>query len=674
MPKRQRESTQSNNPEFGVCYFTDYDLYNESDFEIATHIVYKIGDIINGNFTGKSKFIFGNNYVYEGSIVNSLPHGKGKITGPNYVYDGDFMKGSKNGQGVETFNLEWKYMGKFKDGHFHDNTGEYFIYNKIVTYKDGYSIIDPVEKFWYCGNFDSGVMIKECKFIAQNCTFKGNITENKFPTLLFDSVDQKIISSSKEEIIFDGKIIKENIMICGTFNISHQNYLISNIKCIKSQLKIYFNNQLCFDFVRTDDYSTNKFNKIILKNKDELCFGDEINVQIVLNDLDINVDEFNLFHCDLNDEVIYYYCKSGQINYSDNLRGLNFIGEFSGHRYDFILESGNLTQNNNIFEGIFDDKSQYLKGILKSGKDEMYIGNFHDGNYFLGLLATNSDDSNIKITYIGEFKNNVYDGFGILIYSDGSEYKGQFKNGFPFGRIEYKYKSDTDRESIISKKYIYNETGFELSEILIEETNKYKIIKISYLQRKNVDVYIFQDIITKEKYLQLISENKLIKSYKLEHDYTLAEICNIFPIPNLNISNSSDSSNSSDLSEDLMICPTLLSPIICPVRLTCDHIFCHYSLTLLNYNDKKNNYICPLCRQISKNIFRLYDKKNILKLCIYDIDGKKINNVEELYDFIVVYNSFQDLYKEDNDNLERIKSQVQIYIEEIQLERINQLE
>ena len=61
------------------------------------------------------------------------------------------------------------------------------------------------------------------------------------------------------------------------------------------------------------------------------------------------------------------------------------------------------------YEGHFNDKGQY-----------------HGGGH---LIATNGDE------YLGEFRENLYSGYGKLIYAlTGNIYEGEFKNGVPEGR------------------------------------------------------------------------------------------------------------------------------------------------------------------------------------------------------------------------------------------------
>ena len=74
---------------------------------------------------------------------------------------------------------------------------------------------------------------------------------------------------------------------------------------------------------------------------------------------------------------------------------------------------------NNIYDGfgmlIYNDKSNYT-GNFKEGKKE---GN---GKYILG-----------KVTYEGEFMNDMKEGEGNETYPDGSSYKGSYSNGMKSG-------------------------------------------------------------------------------------------------------------------------------------------------------------------------------------------------------------------------------------------------
>ena len=53
-------------------------------------------------------------------------------------------------------------------------------------------------------------------------------------------------------------------------------------------------------------------------------------------------------------------------------------------------------------------------------------------------------DKNSNIIYEGDFVNDKYEGYGKLIYENGSYYIGSFKNGIPNGEGRLHEKNDNN--------------------------------------------------------------------------------------------------------------------------------------------------------------------------------------------------------------------------------------
>lgn len=57
------------------------------------------GNWLNGQLTENPILKYPNGNIYEGSVTDFNPNGKGKLTTKTYVYNGDFMMGSITGFG-----------------------------------------------------------------------------------------------------------------------------------------------------------------------------------------------------------------------------------------------------------------------------------------------------------------------------------------------------------------------------------------------------------------------------------------------------------------------------------------------------------------------------------------------------------------------------------------------
>jgi len=80
------------------------------------------GDVVNGQRTGKGKYVSKNGSVYVGDFVNGVRTGKGKLTLSNgTVYEGDFVNGKANGFGKLTQNTGEVQLGRFVDGKYVGN-------------------------------------------------------------------------------------------------------------------------------------------------------------------------------------------------------------------------------------------------------------------------------------------------------------------------------------------------------------------------------------------------------------------------------------------------------------------------------------------------------------------------------------------------------------------------
>ena len=119
-----------------------------------------------------------------------------------------------------------------------------------------------------------------------------------------------------------------------------------------------------------------------------------------------------------------------------------------------------LYRNGDSYEGKFINGKINGKGILKNKEGNIYFGDFIDDIRFgEGDLTTKN------YHYIGEFRNNKFDGKGkIEFFNEGKTYEGQFQDNEIEGKGIYKWKSGDIYEGQMKKgkmdgygKYIYSD-------------------------------------------------------------------------------------------------------------------------------------------------------------------------------------------------------------------------
>ena len=94
------------------------------------------GDLVNDIPHGKGKYTWPSGNVYEGDWVNGYRTGKGKFTWPNgAVYEGDWVNDVKTGKGKYTWANGLVQEGNFKDGKFVDVEQERIEQQRIAEEK-----------------------------------------------------------------------------------------------------------------------------------------------------------------------------------------------------------------------------------------------------------------------------------------------------------------------------------------------------------------------------------------------------------------------------------------------------------------------------------------------------------------------------------------------------------
>jgi len=184
------------------------------------------------------------------------------------------------------------------------------------------------------------------------------------------------------------------------------------------------------------------FGKMIPK-KDELIKG--------MEDLQLEIDKFKnkieiikeIFNRIINMMKKYYEINSNIINNYD----------ISKRNYTQLLNLNNIKNNNenlikelnNVINDDFDEIFKFSIDKYYNENGEKYIGEMKDGmKNGKGILFYNKNDAYKRIRYEGYFKNDKFEGKGIMYYKDNERYVGDFKNDKFEGKGIMYYK-DGDR-------------------------------------------------------------------------------------------------------------------------------------------------------------------------------------------------------------------------------------
>lgn len=193
--------------------------------------------------------------LYEGSLINELYHGNGKLTENNFIYIGEFEYGKKHGKGKVYYlnNNKLLYEGEFRNdkkegigieysddgseytGAFKDNlrNGRGSLKNSNGTYFEG-EFCNGIIKgqgslYWnpnkyYNGEFLNGKLHGYGKFTQNDIIYRGNYENSK--------------KQGTGHIIY----LSKKINIIGNFNDDNLNGLALLINDDRSEKLLFFNN------------------------------------------------------------------------------------------------------------------------------------------------------------------------------------------------------------------------------------------------------------------------------------------------------------------------------------------------------------------------------------------------------------------------------------------------
>ena len=137
----------------------------------------------------------------------------------------------------------------------------------------------------------------------------------------------------------------------------------------------------------------------------------------------------------------------------------HFVMKGTWRNDEFTGWGQKLCRNGDNFEGKFIKGELNGKGILKNKEGNIYIGDFVNN-----IRCGKGDLTTENYHYIGECKNNKFNGKGKIKFKDKSVYEGQFEDNEIEGKGKYKWKSGDVYEGKMKKgkmdgygKYIYKD-------------------------------------------------------------------------------------------------------------------------------------------------------------------------------------------------------------------------
>ncbi|EGR30551.1 MORN repeat protein [Ichthyophthirius multifiliis] len=160
------------------------------------------------------------------------------------------------------------------------------------------------------------------------------------------------------------------------------------------------------------------------------CYGSLCNVpeeliqQIIQKNLLPNTQVIDAFEFLLFvDQYIFFFDENGKIK-ENQIQNLSKI--FSDKKHFGPLKIAKNTYifypSGVIFQGTLDSKG-FKQGLGKLSKEDIYI---FEGEFQDDLAINKGKETKNNCEYIGDFKNGLYHGFGVLKFPNGRVYKGKF--------------------------------------------------------------------------------------------------------------------------------------------------------------------------------------------------------------------------------------------------------
>ena len=422
---------------------------NEIIFEIENKIKNYVENIING----KERVIFYNNngeikYNCDFEIGNF--DGFGKLYEKKELkYEGFFKMGLYLGKGI-LYQVNKKiYEGHFKNNKY-DGIGLEYLLNGKRRRKALYS----------CGkicNQCNGIIYNEKdEEIYNGLLVNGNPKEGK-SIIIYSDEEHILYKGDFKSFKYDGKgiLYYENSNQIKFNGIFKEDYYVKgefyNIKGYKEYDGEFKNNIYEGIGMLYHEHSNKIYSKGTFKEGE------------IINGLLYDIDGKKIYEGEIRNNFpkegknLKLYKINGYLKYEGD------IFDYSYHGNGKIYEGGNL-----IFDGIL-NKGNKVKGILYHNNIKKYDGEFKNEVYNgFGKLYILDDENNNYLYYEGFFINMEISGKGIKYYKNGSKkIEGEFTDIFtydgiyynPYGKIIFKGKISHTLPFNIDQP-LYNDNGY----------------------------------------------------------------------------------------------------------------------------------------------------------------------------------------------------------------------
>ena len=332
----------------------------------------------------------------------------------------------------------------------------------------------------------------------------------------------KIINRNDEIILNDSIILKES----KTFKIYNMKKL-NRTQLMKIKKLYEYINQYGKPFP-SDDFDPKNWTNFY--PEDDPFFSIK-ETEKIHNHLKIynhkNLNKIQIYQGDLNKNgerhgigkfTVPFYVLIGMWK-KDKFSGWGRISRYNGQVLEGKFINGIINgkgilidKNKNKYIGDFINMKKWGEGKWKTNNIE-YEGEFHDnkihGKGYIKFLK-------FGIEYIGTFKNEQIDGYGIFKWKNGDEYEGEVKNGKIHGLGKYKYKNGKIFNGIFfNGKIADKKTAFKM---LIEKKDNKNIYTLnknnSYNNIKGINFNINSEENNIKKDLRAFINKSLRKTNK----------------------------------------------------------------------------------------------------------------------------------------------------------------
>ena len=452
----------------------------------------------------------------------------------------------------------------------------------------------------------------------------------------------KIINRNDEITLNDSIKLKES----KTFKIYNMKNL-NRTQLMKIKKLYEYLNQYGKPFL-FDDFDPKNWNNFYPKDDPFFRIND---TEIIHDHLKIynpkNLNKIQIYQGDLNKNgerhgigkfTTPFYILIGMWK-NDKFNGWGRISRYNGQIMEGRFVNGIINgkgilidKNSNKYIGDFINMKKWGEGKWKTNNIE-YEGEFHDnkihGKGYIKFLK-------IGIEYIGTFKNEQIDGYGIFKWKNGDEYEGEVKDGKMHGRGKYKYKNGKVFNGIFfNGKIADKKTAFNM---LLDKKDSIKILSLNKNNSSNNIKGITFDKEEKnfKRDLRVFINKSLRKTNKTIFKALEIDNNNDYYINNYKINNAFENNEYGPIQE----CPGYIDNYI------------------YDYNDESNElYDFNFDKDIFQNNYNNFDLDNYLNIKEYEINnnnGEYLGNNDEMKEFDK--NNYKFNFKGINENMEYINT------------------